>query len=188
MVLAFLQGEIDSPRFGDCYQAGLQKLGYSRADLIDNANLSSDEQNLIRMDLLKAVRGYRSNQFLFQGFPDGVQWRRKALSPDDLARSKYANHPTWIAISGGSRVAGDGAKNIVRKVAPENANENIQAVADAMKGGKRYPPLIGVEGDNGELILAEGHPRATAHLLGGLNENIEILVGTSPSMKNWAFY
>lgn len=45
---------------------------------------------------------------------------------------------------------------------------NIRAVATALRGGRRYPPLIAVESGQGDLILVEGYTRATAYALTGL--------------------
>lgn len=68
MVLAFLQAEVDSPRWTHLYAAMLQQLGATR-DLVDHADLTRDEENLRRIQLLAGVRGYRMNAALFRGFP-----------------------------------------------------------------------------------------------------------------------
>lgn len=188
MVLAFLQGEIDSPRFGSMYYTWLYNFRLNRADLIDNADLASQEQNAIRIELLKAVRGYRAGKLLFRGFPADVRWLRISLTPEEFPTMKYANHETWVVLSGGSRLVIDGGRNIECIPAGEDANVNIRAVTSALKNGKRYPPLIGVRGEKGDIILTEGHTRATAYVVAELRENVELLSGSSPLMKNWAFY
>ena len=96
MVLAFLQAEIDSSRFGYTYQYILTCWGLSRILLIDQADLRNMEDNQIRKELLKAVRGYTAGQFLFTGFPPNVRWRRADLETTELKRLKYANFPTWV--------------------------------------------------------------------------------------------
>jgi hypothetical protein len=101
---------------------------------------------------------------------------------------KYANHSTWVSLSGGTRIVADGAKNVDFLAAAEDANKNIKAVADDLRSGKRYAELIGVEGEAGKIILAEGHTRATAYALTQLPECAECFVGSSPTMRTWAFY
>ena len=63
MVLAFLQGEINSPRFGERYTQFFNQLrpfGFIPQNLIENADLRSSQDNALRIEALKAVRGYRA--------------------------------------------------------------------------------------------------------------------------------
>jgi hypothetical protein len=188
MVLALLQAEIDSARFGPIYQNILTRSRLNRTPLIDQANLANANDNHIRTELLKAVRGYKANQYLFNGFPSNVQWRRVELELIELTRLKYANFPTWITLSGGSRSVVDGAKNVERIQAAENANDNIRAVAESVRNGHRFPELIVVQADGQDLILVEGHTRATAYVLAQPSNPIELLVGSSSLLKQWFFY
>jgi hypothetical protein len=188
MVLAFLQAEIDSTRFGSTYAAILANFGIDRRLLIDRAELNSAQDNWARKELLKLVRGYRNDSLLFRGFPAAAQWRRVGLEAADWNNVKYANHPTWVSLSGGTRIVADGARNIDSVVVAEDANRNIKAVAADLITGKRYPELIGVSGLSSEIILVEGHTRATAYALAGLPECAECIVGSSPTMRTWAFY
>lgn len=188
MVLAFLQAEIDSARFGPIYQGILTRLRLNRTPLIDQANLANAKDNHIRTELLKAVRGYKANQYLFKGFPSNVQWRRVELELVELTRLKFANFSTWITLSGGSRSVVDGAKNVERIQTAENANDNIRAVAEKVRSGHRFPELIVVQADGQDLILVEGHTRATAYVLAQPSNPIELLVGSSSLLKQWVFY
>jgi hypothetical protein len=124
----------------------------------------------------------------FSVVPNNVQWRRVRLDAADWKTVKYANYPTWVNLSGGTRIVADGAKNIDAIAVAENSNKNIKAVAADVGTGKQYPELIGVEGLNREIILVEGHTRATAYALAKLSEPVECIVGSSPTMKTWAFY
>ena len=188
IVLAFVQAEIDSARFGPHYAAFLSNSGLERGSIVDQPNLQSDTENRVRRELLTAVRGYGNRTFLFKGFPQNVKWRKVAIEAEDAAKLKYANYETWVRLSGGSRLVVDGAKRVEEIQVGENANENIQAVADDLRAGKRYPALIAVESEGGFLILVEGHTRATAYVLARIAQPIEIFVGSSPQMKLWAFY
>src|SRR5713226_6369189 len=191
MVLAFLRGEIESPRFGALYKQCFDQLrpfGFNPQKLVENADLRSPRDNAQRIEILKAVRRYRANQALFTGFPNDVMWRRVWLEPDDWNTVKYANYPTWVTLSGGTRIVVDGAENIDSLVAAEDANRNIRTVADDLRSGKRYAELIGVDGEVGKVILVEGHTRPTAYALAQLPECAECIVGSSQTMRTWAFF
>jgi hypothetical protein len=182
-----LKAEIDSARFGSAYATILANSGLDR-HLIDHHDNSSPRANSIRRELLRLVRGFGSNQLLFTGFPTDATWRRIAMEPPDLLKLKYANCPPWLELSRHTRFVTDGAKSIATGTAVEEAAVNIRAVVGDLKRGKRYPELIGVHDQTGCIILMEGHTRATAYAVSQLPERIECLVGSSPSMKTWAFY
>jgi len=187
MVLAFLQAEIDSGRFGHIYAAILANSRVRRESLIDQPDRLSDRDNSIRTELLTVVRGFGNRTLLFQHFPPDVTWRRAVLEAADLDTLIYANHETWRQLSGGSRRVTDGARN-VEAFSEGNVRENTNVVLQAYRVGKRYPPLIGVDGPGRSIILVEGHTRATAYVLGQVEEPIEALVGSSPRMEEWAYY
>ena len=104
MILAFLEAEKDAPRVD---QPLLRDPGV-RA-LIEDADLGDVEQNVQRGWILGSFRGYPS--MLFRRFPNDVEWDRVRLTLDELRCVKYAAHQTWIDLSGGTRVAADGAAN-----------------------------------------------------------------------------
>ncbi len=191
MVLAFLRAEINSPRFGPLYKQCFDQLrpfGVTQQMLLDNADLGSPLHNRQRIEILKAVRGYRGNNALFTGFPEDAKWRRVDLEPSDWIKTKYANYPTWVTLSGGTRIVAHGAHNINSIPATEDANKNIEQIVTALKNGRRYPELIGVDADNGEIVLVEGHSRATAYILARFTEPVPCIIGSSPMMNHWAFY
>jgi hypothetical protein len=56
MVLAFLQAEVDSPRYRDYYALALTKIGATRATLIDNADLQDARQSsLVRFGAMAKI-------------------------------------------------------------------------------------------------------------------------------------
>jgi hypothetical protein len=110
------------------------------------------------------------------------------MEQGDFPKLRYAKCPPWIKLSGGTRLVTEGAKNIAPGGPAEDAAVNIRAVLDDLKCGKRYPELIGVEGQNGDIILMEGHTRATAYVLSPPAEPIGCILGSSPTMTSWAFY
>ncbi len=149
VILAFLQAEIDSARFGPSYAAVLSNFGLERGLIVDQPDLKSDKENRIRRELLTAVRGYGNRTFLFQGFPQDVTWRKVAITNEEVGKLKYAKYDTWLQFSNGSRLVIDGAKGVDTIQVGENANENIVAVANDLRSGKRYPALIAVESEGG---------------------------------------
>jgi hypothetical protein len=188
LVLAFLQAEIDSARFGSCYAMILANSGLDRNSVIDHPDRKSQRDNSIRGELLKHVRGYGSGQFLFTGFPPDVTWRHVIMEERDFPKLRYAKCQPWIELSGGTRLVTEGAKNIAPGGPAEEAAVNIRAVVADLKRGKRFPELIAVEGQNGDIVLMEGHTRATAYVLSLPAEPIGCIVGSSPTMTSWAFY
>jgi hypothetical protein len=182
MVLAFLRAEVDSPRFGHLVRHCLDLLGTDRG-LIENANLGNPEQNLLRKRLLGGFRGYGMDAYLFRGFPTDTTWRRVRLEQGDLQTLRYANEPSWIEFSDGTRLVSVGARNANGRL----MGEGPLAVAARIQNGQRFPELIAAEAHDGSLILAEGATRATAYVLANV-DTVEAIVGASPTMARWSFY
>ena len=91
---------------------------------------------------------------------------------------------------GGSRLAVDAAARIRAGVAPFGVPNNGKLeMAQAVASGTRFPPLIlvtaGLGGD--DLVVLEDHVRLTAFMLAGgqLPPELEVLVGSSPTMTHW---
>ena len=189
MVLAFLQGEVDSPRWRERYAWVIQQLGATR-DLIDRPDLTREADNRQRITVLANMRGYRVNRFLFTGFPcDATTWRRVRLAPGDFGLLRYCNPagaPGFVQLSGGTRRVVDAAANFAQM--ETDASPHVRAVAEALKAGQTYPPLIAVESIEGDLILVEGYTRATAYALLGPPGPVDFFIGTSPRIHEWAFY
>src|SRR5260370_2926139 len=96
MVIAFLQAEISSSRYS---QYLLDKLNFnklSREGLIDRPDLKNENDNAIRRALLQIHRGYRSNAYLFIGFPHEVFWRFFDIEPEDHDQLYFANASSWL--------------------------------------------------------------------------------------------
>lgn len=186
MVLAFLQAEIDSPRWRSCYQTDSV---FDRS-VIDLPDKRSPQENQTSRELLGRVRGYGRNGLLFTGFPVAVVWHRIILEQAELPKLKYANHPAWVRLSGGTRLVVDGARSLRSPENPvEAAFAHIPAIVEDVKGGMRYPPLIGVhQKDTENILLIEGHSRATAYAVAQLPSQFECIVGSSLTINSWAFY
>ena len=185
MVVAFLRAEINSSRHDKLVAERLALSGFTRR-LIDEPNLADAAENCARMQVLDC-RGYKRREALFAGFPLDAAWRRVVLAPPDFETLRYARYKTWMDLSDGTRLVSVGARNFrQRPGGPETYQ--IKGIAEALRSGVRFPELIAAQGGDGSLILIEGHSRATAYVLEGFVGEVEILVGTSPSMPRWAFY
>jgi len=188
MVDAFVRAELGSPRFGPVFVEQLKRRGGTLA------TLWNDEQSGLRVALLGDVRGYGRNAYLFTGFPADTQWRTVELhQPQDWDAIRYANHPTWNEVSGGSRLVGDGAANVsIVPVGDANhsINDAVLSLVEKIAAGAAFPELIAVEAADaqGSLVLVEGHTRATAYVRAGGLYPARILVGTSAGMSGWAFF
>ncbi len=186
MILAFLRAEYHSPRF----KALIRRALGGNADLLHRPRLDDAAENRARKAALAAVRGYGNNEYLFRGFPSDVEWTLVSLTRDELGDLLYANYPTWVELSGGTRAIRDGAKNVDLINVREEANTNIRAVVREVASGRQYPPLIFAgECSTTGLVLVEGHTRATAYFLEmPEGAEIEVIVGSSGAMRSWAFY
>jgi hypothetical protein len=190
MVLAFLQAEIRSSRYGSIIQRTLAQLGWENS-LIENPNLADEVENAQRRWLL-SYRGYPRREGLFTRFPLDVQWRRVGLEPTDLQVIRYIKDtvtaaPNWTNLSNGTRLVCEGASS-VRQQSSDPLFQQIVAIAEGIRDGIRFPALIAAEHDKGNLVLIEGHSRATAYVLEGYGGTVEAFVGSSLSMKDWPFY
>lgn len=183
VVLAFLRAEIDSPKWGPDYLRVLSALDLDPASLIDDANLEDPLACDTRKVLLGAVRGYGRDDALFKNFPRDTTWRRVELAPSDFRRLKcISRDDRWSNLTGGTRLIEEAARNL--DTYPELA-ERVSVARERIEQGLPMAELITVENDAGDLILVEGHTRATAYMLA--DRPFQSFVGTSPLMSQWHF-
>jgi hypothetical protein len=185
VVIAFLQAEISSSRYSEYIMGNLRHKNLSR-DLIDHPNLENEIDNNIRRALLQAYRGFGANTYLFYAFPADVVWRFVEIEPKDHHLLLFAKEENWMKIAEGTRSVSRAAGRIDRFELADTA-ERVRSIQQDLTSGKSMAPLILVEGENGRLILVEGHSRATAYV--GLNwPLIPALLGYSAGMRNWHYY
>jgi hypothetical protein len=184
VVLAFLRAEIDSPKWGQEYLCVLRGLHLDRVSLIDAANLADARAGGIRKVLLGAVRGYGRGVALFTGFPLDTKWRRLQVEPSDFHRLKcISRDERWSELTAGTRLIRDAARNL--DTYPELA-VRVRAAIERIEQGLPVAELVMVENDVGDLVLVEGHTRATAYAVLA-DRSFQSFVGTSSRMGQWAF-
>lgn len=185
VVFAFLRAEIDSPKWGPLYSRALRGRNLDRVSLVDAADLKDARANIARKDVLGDVRGYGRRSGLFTGFPLDATWRRVEVEPSDFPRLKsISRDDLWEKLTGGTRLIQDAAGNL--DTYPELA-ERVRIARERIEQGLPTAELIAVENDAGDLIVVEGHTRATAYVL--LSDlAFTTFVGTSSSMSQWHFF
>jgi hypothetical protein len=182
MILAFLQGEVDSPSWKQHYVNALEYLRTDRLSLIDHGELSNPQQNAARRFVLGSVRGYGRNEMLFRDFPDDTNWRLTKLTPAEVAQFKYINERGWIGPAG-SRLVADRANNL------DQAHSHAIRTEFNNKADRKCSPLIVAQctGDP-DIVIIEGHHRATAYAMMGAPDEIEAFIGTSAHMARWHWW
>jgi hypothetical protein len=183
MVLAFLKGEIDSKRFGGCIEDFMAKHQLNRDQLLGRANVANVNDSQSRLSILKHCR-----DGLFETFPNDVQWRRAELEPSDLARLKYLNNvDRWKVASGGTRRVVDAALNVVSTRGHVADRQHIMEVTELVRAGHHFEELIVIQAEGQDLVLLEGHVRATAYAIVPPSHPMRVLVGSSAQMSSWRF-
>ncbi len=173
MIRAWVEAERESPR----YRAVWEQLG------IGSVPLSPD----VRRAALARVRGF-PDQYVFTGLPLPMEWSKVRLTIEELGSFRYLNYgPTFVALSGGTRVVSDGAANLERIQVPEQLNERVEQTEAGLAAGQIHEPLIAVTSPYERTpILIEGNTRATAYLrCRRPDETIDLIMGTAPDLAGW---
>lgn len=187
VVLAFLKAEVDSPRYRDNVMGLLKMFGLGRAKLIDDPDVDNDCCNALRRILL-SYRGFAQREFLFRGFPTVVSWRQVDLEPRDLSRLRYIRNPDWMAVSENTRQPRRVIERMARGELGDNPGKHVLAIQERLRRGERLPELVAAEGPGTDLILIEGHCRATAYVGMDWRENIPMFLASSISMAQWDYF
>lgn len=188
MVAVFLRAELSSSRFGLALQASLKRDSVPE-HVVTAPDLSNDVANQVRLGLLTEHRGYGTRTQLFDGFPKDVRWEWQAITSAELSRVRFIDYSYWVELSGGSRMAVDAAPRIRAGAAPFGSPSDwILDLGQEVAAGTRFPPLILVTtGSTADLVVLEGHARLAGFMLAPdhLAPEVEVLVGSSPTMAYW---
>lgn len=186
MVAYYLGGEIASERFGDAIRAELAYRGLGD-EVVTAPDISDDAGNRQRRALLAATRGWGQDREMFTRFPVDVPWVWARLCPDALARVRYIEYSYWNEISGGSRLPLDAAQRIEARVTVFDVpNTRFVRLADAVRRGETFPPLILAGPTSDDLVCLEGHLRLTAYALARFPTDLECLVAVDARLRSWA--
>lgn len=191
MIAVYLQTEYYSTRFHQEIEAHLQR-EHIDPHILQAPDWHNTQENALRRTILGAHRGYGRNAGYFIGFPSDVHWQRVSLSRQDLEQIRYINYDYWDELSGGTRMAVDGAKNaLAGKVVFHVSSEGLVYMANQLRQGAQFPPLILVAKNvDAYLVVMEGHVRLTAYLIVPeyIPTELEAILGYSEQITNWGCY
>jgi hypothetical protein len=175
MLCAWVEAEMDSPRY--------------RADYDRFLDRHADLTPAICRAALGRMRGY-PDQCIFLGLPLPLEWSRIRVTVEELGDFRYLNYlPTFVALSGGTRIVRDGAANVETVSVPEALNERILQTEAGIAAGDAHRPLIAMTSASEQTpILLEGNTRATAYVRCRRPEDkVELILGTAADLSAWAF-
>jgi hypothetical protein len=130
-------------------------------------------------DVDERKQAWRERTGLFGGFPHDVEWQRVALTREEVLAILYIDWDWWLRVSKGTRLA-----TVAAEV--QGRDEGDRAIAAA---ASTNPELIAVtDAERSKLVLLEGHVRLTAYAAfpEHLADELEIYLGTSPSIARWS--
>jgi hypothetical protein len=191
MIATFLYSELNSPRFSAKVETYLQQHAVDR-HLIQAPDLQDEQENAARRVLLGAYRGYGQSWGYFEGFPGQLRWERVGLTRQEVEQIKYIEYDYWVELSGGSRLALDGARRALAGIDVFGLSSRYFVdIAESLRRGAQFPMLICVGRDEESyLVVLEGHTRLTAYLIAPecLPSELEMIVGFSEQITRWGCY
>jgi hypothetical protein len=191
MIAVYVQTEANSNRFRADIQAHARQ---ERIDprLLHMPDWHNAQENASRRAILGMHRGYGRNEGYFQGFPTDARWERVALTRRELEQVSYIDYDYWVKLSGGTRLATDGAKQAASgKVVFGVSSAGLVFMANELRRGARFPTLIFVAKDvDAYLMVMEGHVRLTAYLMAPecIPSELEVMLGFSERITQWGCY
>jgi hypothetical protein len=179
MIAVFLRGELASPRFGPRVREVVDER------LVLEPDLEDANENEQRDAALTAVRGYAGREGVFGRFPHEVHWEWVGLTRDEVLSIRYIDYSYWVELSGGSRRPVDAVERI-------RAGDDVFGVPSTsfLDVELEDPPPLIVVGDGTKLVVLEGHVRLTVYALRPelLPDELEVLLGRSPRIAEWALW
>lgn len=194
MIAEFLRQEYASQaRYGVRLDACLREEDVE-AGIVTEPDLTRRGENAQRRRLFQRYRGYGSGEPSYlTGFPtEEVDWFWATLSREEVLRVRYIRYSYWTALSAGTRSPTVAAERIRARIEVYGvSNAGFLGLADRLREGLRVPPLILVTvTDADALVVLEGHARITAYALmpDALPDELEVLIGSSPTISRWDEY
>lgn len=191
VILAWLQAETKSARFGNLVQADVATLAAIR-NAAQNPDLTDPQQNALRRWVIAGTRGFGRGALLFTGLANDILWRRAHVSIAEVGDMLYARHPTWRALAPRTLTVSEGATNVGVVPVPDDPSPHIRAIARDIRQTNpvpTYPEIICLARPDGRISVMEGHSRATAFVLevNRLPDGVDIYLGDSAGVATWAY-
>ena len=193
VILAWLQAEIESPDFqayvvGNPPNAANLSLALKAARSPD---LHDQAQNDLRRQVITATYGFGQGVGSFQGLARDIAWRRFHLSTDEVGELFYARQgAAWPILSPVTRKVAEGATNVGHVFTGDSTNMVVLSLATGLcHSDKKVPEIIALRRPDGNLVILEGHARATAIVLEAhrFPNGVDVYVGAGPSVANWPY-
>jgi hypothetical protein len=114
------------------------------------------------------------------------------MTAHEVGELLYASgHAAWTTLAPVTRKVAEGASNVGHVFTGDLTNMLVLALALRISDSHPTPVLpeiICLRRPDGNLVLMEGHTRATAiALVAHRVPNVNVYVGTSPSVASWAY-
>jgi hypothetical protein len=193
VIVAWLQAEIDSPRFEDLYFGPWESPGDVAfvKQVVKTPNLGDPAENYIRRTKLAVVRGFGWDHALFKGLARDVTWRRVRFTTDEIADMLYARHVDWATLAPETRRVSEGAAKVAA-FRPADKFAYILILAQQIRDNDpppSFPEIICLRRPDGAISVMEGHGRATAYVkeAGKLPGGIEAYLGSGASVARWLY-
>jgi hypothetical protein len=193
VILAWLQAEIESPGFqqylvGEPANAANLSLALK---LARSPDLRDAEQNRLRRQIITNTHGFGMGVGTFQGLGNDIRWRRFRLTVDEVSQMLYASRSgAWTILAPATRTVAEGAVNVGHVFSGDQTNMVVLSLASGIcHADKKIPEVIALLRPDGRLVILEGHARATAIVLEAhrFPHGVQVYVGESPSVANWAY-
>jgi hypothetical protein len=194
VILAWLQAEIESVSFQQ-YLAGEPPNPVFLAQALRAArspNLRDADQNELRRKIVVKTHGFGLGIKSFEGLANDIQWRRARVTSHEVGEMLYASgHPAWTALAPVTRKVAEGASNVGHVFSGDQTNMLVLALALRIADSNpppALPEIICLRRPDSQLVIMEGHTRATAIMLEAHRMlQVTVYVGASPSVANWVY-
>lgn len=193
VILAWLQAEIESPDF-QAYLIGNPPNPANLSAALKAArspDLRDDAQNALRRQIITSVYGFGQGTGTFEGLAADLSWRRYNVTTDELSKILYARREgAWRLLSPATRKVAEGATNVGHVFTGDSTNMVVLSLASGLcHSDKKIPEIIALRRPDGQLVLLEGHARATAIVLEAhrFPHGVHVFVGDGPSVANWPY-
>jgi len=193
VILAWLQAEIESPDF-QVYLVGNPPNPANLSAALKAArspDLRDQTQNDLRRQIITSAYGFGQGVGSFQGLGQDLHWRRVRLDTDEVGELFYARQVSaWPILAPATRKVAEGATNIGHVFTGDSTNMVVLSLASGIcHSDKKVPELIALRRPDGNLVILEGHARATAIVLEAhrFPNGVDVYVGAGPSVASWPY-
>lgn len=193
VILAWLQAEIESPDFQAYLIGNPPNPAHLSAALkaARSPDLRDAGQNALRRQIITSVYGFGQGTGSFEGMADDITWRRYSVTTDEVGQMLYAKRSgAWQLLSPATRKVAEGATNVGHVFTGDSTNMVVLSLASGLcHSDKKVPEIIALRRPDGQLVLLEGHARATAIVLEAhrFPDGVHAYVGDGPSVANWPY-